>query len=145
MDKTFLKYKVIYSNQGEFKTMKSIKYIGTALLVSLFFLVQPAFAEDQATKTMAQILINLNHYPSDGEKKQLEKIVSLTSTTKQEKVVATAMINLEHTATAADKKQLSKVMDDGAAPEDVRTLASIVYNLNHKPSSADKAKLEKMQ
>ena len=63
------------------------------------------FAGDNV-KTMAQIMINLNHYPSDSEKDTLRQI-SLTSTSDHEKTIANAMINLQHAATDADKKKLT--------------------------------------
>jgi len=123
------------------------KILGSSLLVLLLsitqVLVSQAFAEENNIKTMAHIMINLNHYPSDSEKETLRQI-SLKSTNSYEKTMATAMMNLEHAATAEDKKNLSKILQDDAAPEDVKTLAKIIHDLNHKPSADDKKKLESM-
>lgn len=122
-----------------------MKKLGLVLLVLLFGLTQAvisqAIAEEDNIKTMAGIMMNLNHYPSDSEKETLREI-SLKSTNSYEKTMATAMINLEHAATAEDKKKLSQIIEDNAAPEDVKTLAKIIKDLNHKPSSDDKKKLE---
>lgn len=122
-----------------------MKKLGTALAILLFSLTQAvisqAIAGDDNIKTMAQIMMNLNHYPSDSEKETLREI-SLKSTDSYEKTMATAMMNLEHSATAADKKKLSKIIEDKAAPEDVKTLAKIIHDLNHKPTSDDKKKLK---
>ena len=122
-----------------------MRKLGFVLLVLLFGLTQivvsQAIAGDENIKTMAQIMMNLNHYPSASEKETLREI-SLKSTDGYEKTMATAMINLEHAATAEDKKKLSKIIKDDAAPAEVKTLAKIIHDLNHKPSSDDKKKLK---
>ena len=122
-----------------------MRKLGFVLLVLLFGLAQivvsQAIAGDENIKTMAQIMMNLNHYPSASEKETLREI-SLKSTDGYEKTMATAMINLEHAATAEDKQKLNKILQDDAAPEEVKTLAKIIHDLNHKPSSDDKKKLK---
>jgi hypothetical protein len=123
--------------------MKMTNYLILAVAGAALFLTQPVFAANDAVKTMANILIHLEHYPSDSEKGQLREIVN-GSASQAEKDVAQAIINLQHQATDADKKKLSNIMDDSSVPEDVRTLASIVHNLNHKPTSSDKEKLKAM-
>ena len=124
-----------------------MKILGSSLLILLLSISQvvisQAIAGEDNIKTMAQIMINLNHYPSASEKETLRQI-SLKSTSGYEKTMATAMINLEHAATAGDKEKLNKIIKDDAAPEDVKTLAKIIHDLNHKPSADDKKKLENM-
>ena len=80
-------------------------------IVMLFFLTLAfgynfVFAEskDNAIKTMAEIMLHLNHYPSGTEKEALKKIVKSDSTSKHEAVLANAIINLQHKVTASDKK-----------------------------------------
>jgi len=106
--------------------------------------VNQAMAADENIKKMAEIMLKLNHYPSDAEKETLKQITLNSSSSKDEKTVATAMINLQHQATAEDKKKLSEIMNDKSAPEDIRTLATIVHNVNHHPSDEDKEKLKKL-
>ncbi len=99
--------------------------------------------EQEAIKNMANILMHLNHYPSDAEKKQLRNMAA-NSDSEHVKILATAMVNMEHSATAADKRKLKQLMDDKSASEQEKTLASILYNLHHKPSRADKQALSTM-
>lgn len=114
------------------------------LMLSFLLLIPAANAGDnESVKTMANIMMHLNHYPSDNEKNQLGNI-AIESNSENIKIIATAMKNLEHSATSSDKQALQKVMNDKDAPENVKQLASIVYNLNHKPSSDDKAQLSTM-
>ncbi|MDH5545066.1 MAG: hypothetical protein OEZ43_05700 [Gammaproteobacteria bacterium] len=106
--------------------------------------ISPTFAgETESIKTMANIMLHLNHYPSDAEKQQLSSIAN-SSTDEGVKTVAAAILNLEHAASAADKQRLQIVIDDDKTNQNIRTLASIVRNLNHKPSSEDKQQLSSM-
>lgn len=122
----------------------NIKSVGLAALVSSFILLgaSPAMvsaATSDAVKTIAKIILTLNHHPSDGEKTQLKTIA--TSGSEQEKVLAGAMINLEHKVTDGDKKALEKLKSDEYATAEIKDLAVIMLSLNHTPSDADKKKL----
>lgn len=101
-----------------------------------------AMAGGETIGKMAEIMMNLNHFPSDSEKQTLREITLNSASSEQEKTIAQAMINLQHAATAEDKKKLSKIVSDDSAPQEVRTLAQIVRDLNHQPSAEDKKKLE---
>lgn len=123
--------------------MKMLKIMLFAVVFTTVLFAQTALAED-SIKTMAQIMINLNHFPSDSDKEVLRKITLDSATSQNEKTLASAMINLQHAASDADKQKLSAIIKDRAASENERNLAEIIYNLNHKPSSADKEQLKKM-
>jgi hypothetical protein len=115
------------------------------LLVMLGVLTTPiAGAESKAVQTMAGILANLNHFPTDTEKAALKQIIDDKTTTAQERVVAQALLNVQHKANADDKAKLEALAKDKDAPESVKTLASVIANLNHTPSAADKEKLKKL-
>ena len=115
------------------------------VLLLLTVVVSPmAAAETKAVQTMSGILLKLNHFPNDAEKKTLQGIVEDKTTTAQERVVAQALINVQHKATAEDKTKLEALVKDTTTPESVKTLAAIVLGLNHAPSDADKEKLKKL-
>ena len=115
------------------------------LIVSIcVFTAQLSIAGGGAIQSMANIMMKINHYPSDSEKKTLGDIVNDKSTSEHDRVMAQSIINLQHKASPADKEKLSKIMNDKSAPADARDLASIIHNLNHTPSEGDKARLEKM-
>ncbi len=118
---------------------RAIAMVGLALGLG-FTLGTPALsAEDGSAKTMAAILVDLNHFPTDAEKEALQAIVDDEAASEQEQSVARAMINLQHKATAADKEKMKTIMDDESASADLRELAGIVYRLDHKPNDTDKA------
>lgn len=121
------------------------------LAFSLSFLASPAFADaGQAhggmhLRQMAEVMEHVNHYPSDAEKKELNKIVSDSAATEAEKTIATAIINLQHSASDADKAKLDKIVNDASQPTNIRELARIVRNISHKPSGDDIKKLHSMR
>lgn len=116
----------------------------TVLVFTYLFASQVVFAGGNNISTMANIMMHLNHYPSDSEKQTLKGIVDNASATAHEKTMAQAMINLEHKAVAADKPKLKSVISDGSASSDAKDLASIILNLSHSPSDGDKTRLKKM-
>ena len=105
-------------------------------------LSQISFADDAAVSAMADIVINLKHFPSDADKAKLSSIAEGSDSS--EAAVATAIANIEHQANAADKEKLSAIVADESAPAGLRDVASVVLALNHTPSDADIAKLEKL-
>jgi len=114
----------------------------TCLTLALFLINTPLFAGEDSHNlvTMATIVNNLNHHPSDSEKTTLEKIVN-DSTSATERVIATSLINLNHKASGPDKAELEKIMNDSGASENSRTLATIIHSLNHQPSASDREQL----
>ena len=120
---------------------RAIAIVGLTLSLGLTLGTPALCAEVGSAETMAAILIDLNHLPTDAQKETLQAIVDDGAASEQEQAVATAMINLQHKATAADKEKMKAIMDDESASADLRELAGVVYRLNHKPDDSDKAKL----
>jgi len=102
-----------------------------------------AMDSDDSVKTMANIMMHLNHHPSSSDKKVLGKIAQ-NSQSKHERTIAQSMMNLQHKASSADKTKLKEIMNDTSATENVRALAQIVHDLSHQPSRNDKHKLQAM-
>jgi hypothetical protein len=119
-------------------------YILSVVLLLAVAVTPLAAAETKAVQTMSGILMKLNHFPSDAEKKTLQAIVDDKTTTADERVVAQALINMKHKPAAEDQTKLEAVGKSKTASESVKTLATIVAGLNHTPSEADKEKLKKL-
>ena len=119
-------------------------YILPVVLLLAFAVTPLAAAETKAVQTMSGILMKLNHFPSDDEKKTLQALVDDKTTTADERVVAQALINMKHKPAAEDQTKLEAVAKSKTASESVKTLATIVAGLNHTPSEADKEKLKKL-
>jgi hypothetical protein len=97
-----------------------------------------AFADSSAIRTMADVTMTLNHFPSDADK---QKLAAITASSDSELAVATAITNIQHKVADADKAKLNAIIGDDSAPADLRQLAGILVTINHRPSDADIAKL----
>ena len=104
-----------------------------------------ATAASPAVKSMAQIVMDLNHHASSGEKTTLKKIIDNASSTAGERALANALLNLDHEVSGGDKAKLNDLMKNTAAPKEERDLAGILSTLEHKASAADKGKLKMMK
>ncbi len=118
----------------------------TIISVCFLLISAPIYAggDKAAIDSMSNIMLHLNHYPSDSEKQQLSKFISDKSLSKNVRTMAQAMNNLEHKAIDSDKAKLSVIVSDQSASENERTLASVIQDLNHSPSDSDKQKLKKL-
>jgi len=115
-------------------------------IVTVYFLLMSAsiYADDNkaAISSMSNIILHLNHYPSDSEKQQLGKFIADKSLSKHVRTIAKAMTDMEHKASAGDKEKLGAIIGDKSASANERTLAAVIKDLNHSPSDADKQKLK---
>lgn len=114
------------------------------VMFAAFFLGQSAVADEDPIRTMANIMMHLEHYPSDSEKKTLETISSSNSVSSNVKTLASAMANLQHKVSSGDKPKLEAIVADAKASGNEKELAEIILHLNHEPSSSDKETLNKM-
>ena len=103
-----------------------------------------AFADSAATRTMADITIKLNHYPSDSEKQTLAAIAKNGDSSESEIAVATAISNMKHQVAAGDKDKLNSIIADDSVSEDLRAVASILISINHRPTESDIEQLGKI-
>src|ERR1039457_6191822 len=78
----------------------SIGILAAALFLGLTASIAHA-AESKAVQTMAGILMNLHHFPSDSDKQALMQITEDKSATADERTVAQALMNVKHTVAAA--------------------------------------------
>jgi len=132
-----------YQYQGAPK-MKSTVISSTIACSVLLIITNLAFADAAAIRTMAEITMNLNHYPSDSEKQTLAAIANSDDSSESEIGVATAISNLKHQVTASDKDKLNSIIADDSAPADLHALASILISINHKPTESDVEQLGKI-
>ena len=104
-------------------------------LTAIVFAVPQVQAEESATGTMATIMINLKHFPSDADKAALNAIADDADATDAEKVVAKAIAAIQHKVTDEDGMKLNAIIADDDAAESTRNLARIVASVMHVPSA----------
>ena len=112
------------------------------LLAVLASFSQFTFADNaSAQKTIAGVLHNLNHFPSDADKAALMAIAEDESVGQGYRALAGAVANISHAANAEGK---ARIMEADQAPADLKTLAGIVASINHMASAEAKATLAAM-
>jgi hypothetical protein len=121
--------------------MKKFALVLSGIGISLLFSSWVVLADDGAIQTMARITMSLNHFPSDGDKAELQGIIDSDDATEDEADIAMALVNFEHKVMDGDTERLADIVNDDSAGADVRKLASIVLHINHAPSDEDKAAL----
>jgi len=106
------------------------------------------FADGEHGKTpiyqMAEIMHRLKHYPSPQGKRELQAIISASSTPANERIIATAIMKLEHQPASDDIPLLEKVINDKSSSQNERDIASIILKLDHRPTAMDKNQLKAM-
>lgn len=100
-----------------------------------------ALAESDAIKRMAEIVMNIDHRPSSGDRDALRGIASDESSTPAERAIANALLQMDHQVSRGDRDKLREVVNDGAASEAEKELADVVMGLNHRASSRDRERL----
>ena len=110
----------------------------------LLIITNLAFADAASIRTMADITMNLNHYPSDSDKQILAAIANSDDSSESEIAVATAISNIKHQVTAGDKEKLNSIIGDDSNPAELRAVASILISINHRPTESDIEQLRKI-
>ncbi len=106
------------------------------LLCLLVLILAPSLSmADGATHSMASILLELKHYPTDTDKKVLAGISQSEHSTANEKTLAMAISRIAHKADREDKAALKKISMSDDASEAEKTLALAILGMNHKPGS----------
>lgn len=120
---------------------KSISYL---LVLPVLFgtMVSVAVAGGSAIGTMAEIVMHLNHYPTDSEKKTLDRIVHDENATAGERVLAGALMRMQHQVGGDDARKLRELAADKNASNKEREFADILLGLAHQPSASDKERLK---
>lgn len=97
-----------------------------------------------ATNVIASVLIELNHFPSEGEKEALLAIANDDGVGRAFRAVANAVANIEHSATAADKEIMNRIIASERAHANAKVFAEILLELNHTASVDAQAKLQEL-
>ncbi len=108
----------------------------------LLVLVAPLHADSDPIDSMASILLEMNHFPSEAQAASLEAIMTDRSADASVRVIANAIHNIKHQATAQDKQVLAAIAADAEQSAGVRTLAGVVVNFDHQVSAFQKPQLE---
>jgi len=117
-----------------------IKLMRIMLLVAGLLLANVCFASD-ASIIMAEIVIDLNHFPTDDDKSYLTEIAQDSESSADEKVLAGIISRIMHKPADGDVATLKSMASSGDSSEYVKTLAKAILSIEHKPSAESAAEL----
>lgn len=99
---------------------------------------------DTPAGTLAGILADMNHYPSDADRRKLDAIAGSSDVDDDLRAIARAIAGIEHTPTAEAQARLNGIIASDAATEAEKTLAAAVLRFEHKASVEDQSALEEL-
>jgi hypothetical protein len=113
------------------------------LTVCLALTMLPGLAfASEATHTMAGMLVDMKHFPTDANKASLADIAANEAATADEKTLAQIIARIAHQATAEDKAALGEMLGKADSGDDVQAVAKAVMNMNHTVQPDDMAALK---
>ena len=124
--------------------LRKLRPISVLLLTAALVAAPIAAQATKPVQAMANVLMTMNHFPTDAQKQSLKQLADDKATTAQERVLLQALLNVQHTLSAADKPKVEALLKDSSATEAVKALATILGKLNHQATDADKAVLKKL-
>ena len=121
-----------------------IRKLVAVALIALFSQFSLAQDAGGAIKQIADIVVSINHFPSDADKAALADIAGNDALPEGLRNMATAVSNISHAASAEGKAMMAGIQANGEAPDRAKSLAGIIASLNHMPSDEAKATLAEL-
>jgi hypothetical protein len=84
-----------------------------------------------ALKEIANIVVSINHFPSDADKAALAKISGNEAYPQGIRDMATTVSNIEHAANDAGKAAMARIQASDQASASAKALAGMITNFNH--------------
>ena len=121
-----------------------IRKLVAVALIALFSQFSLAQDAGGAIKQIADIVVSINHFPSDADKAALADIAGNDALPEGLRNMATAVSNISHAASAEGKAMMASIQASDTAPDRAKSLAGIIASLNHMPSDEAKATLAEL-
>jgi len=99
-------------------------------------------AKNITVKAMSTMLLEMNHFPSDINRKELERMIADNGTTENEKIIANAILKIKHSSDINDEGSLKALIDNSDSSKAIKSLATSILSFNHTVNPSDKRKLE---
>lgn len=128
--------------------MKSILLKKLILLVTVALFSQFATAQNEgnvaALKIIADIVVGLNHFPSDDDLDALDQIIATSELTQGVREMANAVAGIEHVANEESRGAMEAIQENAQAPDRAKALAGIIEGFSHTASDDAKKKLAEL-
>ncbi|MFE8073355.1 hypothetical protein QQM79_20040 [Marinobacteraceae bacterium S3BR75-40.1] len=116
-----------------------------AILLALLWVVPSAHAASDAVATMARIVSDMHHYPSDSQKETLADISQNQNLSEATRTLADVIQHIEHQPSEEGIARLESVLADPEATEAEKTLADVVMRFKHKAGPGSQEMLDKLK
>ncbi|MEQ8857980.1 MAG: hypothetical protein RIC56_04985 [Pseudomonadales bacterium] len=110
-------------------------------ILFLLALAAPAFAAHHELPAVADILAQMNHFPSEAQQTTLVAIGQDESVDQDLRTIALAVAHIQHQVPDVYKTQLEAIVADADASDAEKTLAGAALRFNHKATAEDSAAL----
>ena len=114
------------------------------LIIFLIAIIPGIALASSATSTMAGIMSEINHFPSDDHIAALTEIGASDATT-VEKQLAQIIARIAHQPGSDDKAALQTIIAMDDANAQAKVVANAILNMNHRPQAADLEALKALQ
>lgn len=94
-----------------------------------------------AVKQIADIVVGLNHFPSDADIATLDGIIANGELAQGVRDMANTVANIEHSANEEGRGAMEAIQTSSQAPDRAKVLAGIIANFSHGASDDSKAQL----
>ncbi|MCH8264819.1 MAG: hypothetical protein IIC10_05415 [Proteobacteria bacterium] len=118
------------------------------LLAAIGLFSQIAMAQNDANglavKQIADIVVGLNHFPSDADMATLDEIIANGELAQGVRDMADTVANIEHSANEEGRGAMEAIQANSQAPDRAKVLAGIIANFSHGASDDSKAQLAQL-
>ena len=118
------------------------------LLAAIGLFSQIAMAQKDgdsaAVKQIADIVVGLNHFPSDADLATLDAIIANGELAQGVREMANTVANIEHSANEEGRGTMEAIQANSQAPDRAKVLAGIIANFSHGASADAKAQLAQL-
>ena len=104
------------------------------------------FAADNAsaTRMIASVLVDLNHFPSESEKTGLLALAEDEGVGRAFRAVANALANMQHAISDSDKEIMGRIITSDQARPNAKLFAEILLEFNHMANEETKSRLQNL-
>lgn len=97
-----------------------------------------------ALKLIADIVVSLNHFPSNDDLETLDQIIANSGLTQGVRAMANAVASIEHVANEEGRGEMEVIQNNAQAPDRTKALAGIIESFSHGASDDAKAQLAQL-
>jgi hypothetical protein len=100
---------------------------------------------EQAAPVVAEVILNLEHSPTDEQMARLQEISSNEAESNEIRTIATAVMHFEHAVHPDYLDDLEAIRDNEYATAREKTLADVLLDMRHRPDAEQTGRLAEVE